>query len=247
LVDKSLIQQKKIEGNYMKNTNHTNIASLFLILVVPSIALATTPVNLPSVYVGMNAGLKHNGFATGYGDNIFKNKQPTANIFVGLEIFPKLNLEASVETTMKRKHEAILSGTDMYLGESMDGETSAVKGDLKMSSIGLDLIYKLNPLCCEKFNLLLGAGVKILKADLKTYRSDKPNNYVKLKEGSIKTICKLTGGYEYMFTNNYGMRGLISWENSSALKPIGTSKSGGRFHAKLKNSTNYTLGVLYKF
>lgn len=228
----------------MKNTRHI-IASLML--VAPTLALAATTVNLPSVYVGVNAVLKKNGFTTGYGDNTFKSKQLMANLFVGLDMLPNLNLEVNLETTMKRKRESTLSGNDVWLGNSMEGQTLTVVGDIRMSSIGLDLIYKFNPLCCEKFNLLFATGMKILKVDLKTYASDEPSKYVKLKDGNVKTIFKLTSGYEYMFTNNYGMRGLISWENTSALKPIGTSKTGARFHAKLKNSINYTFGILYEF
>lgn len=67
-------------------------------------ALATTTVNLPPAYFGINAGLKRNGFASGYGDGTFNNKQPMANIFIGLEMLPRLNLEFNLETTMKRKH-----------------------------------------------------------------------------------------------------------------------------------------------
>jgi hypothetical protein len=56
-------------------------------LIIPPVALAK--VNLPSMYIGVNAGVKQNGFAPSYGDNLFNSKQPMANIFAGIEIIPQ--------------------------------------------------------------------------------------------------------------------------------------------------------------
>jgi len=43
-----------------------------------------------------------------------------------------------------------------------------------------------------------------------------------------QTLLKFSAGYEYMVTNNYGLRGLVTWENTSVLKPIAASVFNGR-------------------
>lgn len=230
----------------MKKIKRYITACLSLILIIPPVALAK--VNLPSMYIGVNAGVKQNGFTPGYGDNLFNTKQPIANIFAGIEIIPHLNVEINLETTKNRQRHSALSGNDSFLGV-VPGDliTRNWQSDIKFSSIGADLIYKFNPICCDKFNILLGAGIKITKVNLKSKNLSSPSTPVlKLTENNTKGLIKLSAGYEYMFTNNYGMRGLVSWENTSALKPVGTNRIGAKFTAQLKNSMNYTLGVLYK-
>lgn len=217
-----------------------------LILIFPGIASAT--LNVPLAYAGINCGIKHSSFVTEYGGNVFKSKQPMANVFIGIEIVPNLNLQISAESTTNSKRQATLFQNNVYLGIPIMDNQRTFQTSMKIFGIGSDLIYKFNPLCCKHFNLLFGIGAKITKINLTTKNVSVVNGSVaKLNIHNTKVIMKLLAGYEYMFTKNYGVSGIINWENTSSLKPTGFLKSGGIINAKLKNTLSYTLGVLYKF
>lgn len=223
---------------------YINIGALSLGLALPGMALSSS--TLQSSYIGVNAGIKRHGFVTGYGDTLFKNKQVIINIFAGFKIIPHLDLEINAEKSMPCKKQATLSSNDSILGlKEPIGATATFKSKVNISSIGADLIFKFNPVCCEKFNPLLGIGIKVTKVGLKTTVLNSGIS-IKLTEGNVKSLAKLLGGWEYVFNNNYGIRGLIIWENTCALKLTGADMEGNRYTAKFKNSTNYTLGIFYK-
>jgi len=49
-----------------------------------------------------------------------------------------------------------------------------------------------------------------------------------------------------MFNKVCGLRGLVSWENTSKLQPS-LNQSGLNYMAQFKNSISYTLGLIARF
>ncbi len=224
--------------------------------------VATVGVFLPTVaiggdfnfspYFGADIGIKHTGFKSGYGDKIFKSKQPVGSIFAGVEICPNLDLGLVLERTISSsKRNSSLGDGSMSLGKTLvtanpGGSMNYDNSRAKFSSIGIDLIYKFSFAEYDKFKPLIGLGIKRVKAKLTSHITDSTNaNYsrdINLSNNNSKTIFKLTGGAEYMFTNHFGGRVLLSFENTSKLKP---SDASGRT-AKLKNSFGATLGAIVR-
>jgi hypothetical protein len=224
---------------------------LWVSLIISQLALAA--VDLESVYFGVDIGVKRNDFIFSYGGNLFKSTQPLINIFIGGEVIQNLNLEINAQKTLSGNRQLVLPNNQPFLGlppvpdapGATGGEMSYIT-NIKISSVGTNLIYKFNPMMnCENFNILFGVGMKLTKAYLNVNNIGNGNIF-KLTKYNNKALVKVSAGWVYMFTDNYGIRGLVCWENTSILQPT-MIRNGVEYKAKFKNSLNYTLGLLYRF
>jgi len=231
-----------------KITKSTVIAGLFLTLILPEVALAK--INLQSPYVGISVGIRQNGLYLGQGDNVFKSRQPVGEFFVGLEeVFPSLNLEINIEKIIDRKKQSTLNEGDNLFGQTVVLPVGIrelnLNTKMQFFSAGVDVLYKIKVINCENFSFLFGPGIKIAKLNLSA-KNTYTGNETKLSNGNTKTLLKLSAICEYMVTNNYGLRGLVSWENTSVLSPTARN-NGYKYTARLKNTISYKLGMLFKF
>jgi hypothetical protein len=211
-------------------------------MLLPTVALADLSLN---PYFGADVGIKHIGFKSGYGDKMFKSNQPTGSIFAGVEVCPNLDVGITLERTLhtSKKKETIGQGVMMFGKINRTGASVNTDSKAKFSSIGIDLIYKFSFTEYEKFKPLIGVGIKRVKAKLTSEVSGPGwSDSINLSKNNSKTIFKLMAGAEYMFTNHFGGRVLLNFENTARLKPNDVDG----FTAKLKNSFGGTVGAIVR-
>jgi len=218
---------------------------LVVALIIPEIAMAS--LNFHSLYFGASAGIKQNGLKSGFGDNLFRTTQPTAQIFAGIGLLPNLDLEFDLEKTINYKNTSNVAAGSYFLGNIAPpgSPTRSFKSDAKYISVGVKLFYKFNTFKIENFNFLIGAGIKRAKVKLTSQNLHNMKTF-DLRDNNSKNLLTLSTGVEYMFNKVCGLRGLVSWENTSKLQPS-LNQSGLNYMAQFKNSISYTLGLIARF
>lgn len=213
--------------------------------IVPSLtAFANLDVH---PYLGVNIGMKHSRFASNNGGNIFKSNYPVGGLFVGVEFLPELSLELNLESTVSKKKKSYGQEGTYPLGIKLD-QNYNFDSKARFYSVGMDLFYKFKfQESCNGFRPLIGVGIKKVTAKLSSFYAPSANTLdsakFDLNKHKSRILLKLSGGVHYDFNDIFGVRGLISWENTSRLKP--SSPKGST--AKLKDSFGATLGMVVKF
>ncbi len=218
---------------------------LAVVLIMPEIAMASF--NFHSLYFGASVGIKHNGFKSGFGDNLFRATQPTAQIFAGIGLLPNVDLEFDLEKTISYSRTSNIGPGIYFLGDAMlpNTPTRSIKSDSKYMGMGVKLFYKFNLFKIENFNFLIGAGIKRAKVKLTSQNLYNMKTF-NLRDNNSKNLLTLSTGVEYMLNKVCGLRGLVSWENTSKLQPS-LNQSGLNYMAQFKNSISYTLGLIARF
>lgn len=208
-------------------------------------------------YGGVDIGMQHFGFKSGYGDNLFAKNLPKGNLFVGINFNNYFGLEGGYESTIEKKRNATLyGGNSTMLGNFIPGgpnETDYLNLNSKAKISGWHLgITGRFPIDTKNLFIIGHVGIKRTNIKLvsrvisyKDYGQPEelgtPQDQVVLGDNSKKNILKLSGGIEYFFNKHIGLRAMLGWENTAKLKPVSDNKT-----ALLKNSFLYSIGITLK-
>ena len=209
-------------------------------------------------YIGFESGRQYFGFKSGYGDNVFVKEIPKINIFAGLKLNDYFGIEGGYETTGSGTRIANIGYKDMYLGKPYpiglnSGEIAEYFTKVQIYGwyLGLNAEYPLNDTYPDNYwSLVSYGGIKNTKVKLTSslflYAGHLPNINVTnvLKQSNSKILLKLSAGLQYSPFENLSFRFMLSFENTSALKPH--NDSDNFFEARLKNSISYGLGIVLK-
>lgn len=209
-------------------------------------------------YIGFESGRQYFGFKSGYGDNVFVKEIPKINIFAGLKLNNYFGIEGGYETTGSGTKIANIGYKDMYLGKPYPnglnpGEIAQyfTKAQIYGWHLGLNAEYPLNDTYPDNYwSIVSYGGIKNTKTKLVSslllYAGHLPNINITnvLKQANSKILLKLSAGLQYSPFENISFRAMLSFENTSVLKPH--NDSDNFFEARLKDSISYTLGVVFK-
>lgn len=224
------------------------------VLLNPGISFAKMNNFKLTPYGGVDVGMQHFGFKSGYGDNLFKKRLPKGNIFVGLKFNDYFGIEGGYETTVNARRRATLSPGEINLGIQVPaGYTFNHTTRIKSAGLHIGITGEY---AFTKFNNNLSifgyAGIKRTKIQL-TRNINSINggtasgmNYLNHNHENSKNIARISGGLQYSLCNHVKLRALVGWENTSKLKAYSFNSNNDRIEAKLKNSVSYTLGILLK-
>lgn len=201
------------------------------------------PINSFADSIGVSLGNTIYRYQEGFGDNLFKKNHPTVSAFYQYDFMQNLYAELGLESTF-RKTRKEFNPTGSVLSGSLTGADTQNESKSKFNGIYLALMGRHN--INDDLALEGGIGIKYVKATLqRTLQDPILGDYLKAK--SAKPILKVTTGLKYKINNKFSLRGLISWENSSRLRPGGyTADAGLLWEHKLKNALGYSLGLVYQ-
>lgn len=230
-----------------------------IILLAPQIGNAAAVVNLSfTPYLGIETGMQNFGFKAGYGDNVFNKQLPKGNLFVGAKFNEYLGLELGYETTTQgTKDVKIAYGAGKYLGNDsnkalglMPGYVARVSSKTKISgwNIGVTGYYQVTNF--NKLSAIGHVGIKNTKIKLSAIQYQVNNIPIPITTNQFRKIKFTLGlsycsvGLQYALSEHVGIRTMLNWENTQQLKPI-TKCGKVTNQVKLKNSLNYTIGIIF--
>lgn len=213
-------------------------------------------------YAGVDAQVRHMSFQKKFGGNVLKKNYPEGNFFAGLKFNDYIGIEAGYEVSKKKSRANPLNNTDIVLGAGLINDplvTYKNSASTKIHGWNLNLSGYL-PIFCEdnSLNLIGSVGLAQLKLRIRerlTLTIQEPGetpvsferNVHLLKHNKHKAVLRLAGGAQYMITDCVGVRGLVTFENTSKLKTPGISSTHSALIAKPKNTFIYGLGIFTSF
>lgn len=232
---KTTIRKQKL---FCRDENFKKIVCFFVLGIM-------SPINSFADTIGVSLGNTVYHYQEVFGDNLFKKNHPTASVYYQHNFMPNAYAELGIESTFRKIRKerypvgVMLSG-DISLAATQNESKSKVNG-IYLTLMGTHDIY-------DSLSLEGGVGVKYAKSTLQR-TADVVGGGIRrfLKTKSTKPILKMSTGLKYKISNKFSLRSLISWENSSRLKPSGTPSNavaGTTWQHKLKNSLGYSLGFI---
>lgn len=224
------------------------------LLAAPAVLLAASAVMAENhwgvtPYVGADAEWRHMNFQKGFGNNLFNHDYPQGNVYVGVQFNEYLAVEGGYEATERKTRTNTLRTGDTTAGILIDTPNSTVQYNSTGQVKGLHAnLIGLLPIC-ESYRLkLIGlVGFARLKGNFVRTRTlvdgfSLPDS-VNFK--ARKSVLRLGAGLQHMINCNWGVRGMVKWEESKKLKMIGIENA--LTSIKPKNSFIYSIGAFYTF
>jgi hypothetical protein len=205
-------------------------------------------------YIGADAQIRHMSFQKGYGDNLFKHDITQGNVFFGIPLTENFRIEAGYEANPETSRTVYLSRGDISAGSPVlttrqNTSTSRIHGPhLSLSAV---MPIKNNP----DFKLVGSLGVAHLTMNLTRNTNFFLLGGIKVLPSALgetgvttfsqtKNILKLSLGFEYDISKNWGFRTLAGWENTKKFQMA--SLVDGTGSVKPRNSMLYSMGVFLK-
>lgn len=212
-------------------------------------------------YVGVDAQMRHMGFHKRFGGNVLKTTHPQGNFFAGLKFNDCVGIELGYEVSTKKSRSRTLNNADTLFGGPLEQSTQAltvtnsIHASSKIHGWNLNLVgYYPLPVCDDNLSLIGSVGFAQLK--LRTHgalrirgvdavtRTTLVDQTVSVgRSHKSKAVLRLAGGAQYMMTECFGVRALVTWENTSKFKNHHRRNTTNLRLVKPKNSFIYGLGV----
>jgi len=201
-----------------------------------------------STYAGIDAVYNSMKFKGGYGDNVISKKSaPGLNLFVGHMFHNNFGAEVGFEIEKKMKRSstvypgALVSGVLVqpgYISFSYDST-------IKQRHPYLGVLGKCNLFDNTFISFLVGGSLSHINAKYIVTSSGAGPAYNGTTKSFSKTklIPVIKASLEHKVTDRFGIRALITWKNTSAIKM--TAKENGTSTLKPKNTFNLGIGALY--
>lgn len=203
-------------------------------------------------YAGMDAQVRHMKWASGFGDNIFRNDYPQGNVYAGLKLHNYLGIELGYELTAMHNRQVALGANNQIFGQAIVNPPNfwSSKFQIKGWHAGVLGFF---PILCKEYKLELIAGVGISRTKIfhsAFLISDAVNLLNPLGSFTTftasKSLAKLSFGAQHMFSECYGLRFLLGWLNTNRFGRI-VSRESPRESVDVNSSWQYGLGLFVKF
>lgn len=203
-------------------------------------------------YVGVDAQYRFMAFRNGYGGGVFKKQSPQGNIYVGLKFCDYLGLEAGYFASLQQSRNSTTPRGQRFLGEILTDSVTATSSS-RIDGWHLNVLGFL-PFCLSDYNFeafgFVGlANVRVRTKSTITALNGIPDNGVpEIKLALTRTVLRAGAGLQYMLTDCIGIRGAVTWENTSRLNNIRSVNSDNpALVAKLQDSCILGLGLFARF
>lgn len=225
-----------------------------LLLLASSSAMAMEPLGF-TPYLGADAAVRHMKWAPGLGDNLYRHDYPQGNVYGGLKLQDYMGVEAGYELTPTKTRQVALSANQTILGQPSPVANGATLWNTKMQIKGwhADLLG-FCPIFCEEYRFSLVGGVGVTRAKLyqtaymtANSATGASNPFLTFNTMSAsKSMLRLSAGGQHMMSEDYGVRFLVGWLNSSKFGRM-ISQQQPLNAVNVKNSWQYGLGLFVKF
>jgi len=226
-----------------------SVLLVFIFFVSPKILAATELKYAP--YIGGDMQVRKMNFKKGFGDDLFKKESIQGNFYLGFKVNKYFGFEIGHQVANKKSRNVSPSVTTR-LGQTpipVPSGTSEM-GTRQIKGWNLNLIGFL-PISCEyQMNMIGIAGFSSLEVKLKytlTYPPGQGTGYEQIKFKQRKNVLRFGGGLQKMFSDSFGVRTTVVWENTSRFNNITQNYAGSARTAKLKNSWTYGIGAFIMF
>jgi len=215
-------------------------------------------------YVGVDAGIRHLDFQSGFGRNLFVKKVIQTNLYAGLKLHENFSIEGGWEATPLKNKTLVLQPGDAALGFDLppvinDGNPEAHAFNWKMDGWHINLVGH-TPTISDQYPITffgsVGIGRKRIVIENKFFAEGDPlqpfPDYVVARYRrtftAFKPLLRATIGTRYMFNQHFGARLYFGWENTKRFSKLNSKEvPGGVSKASLDNSTFLGLGICYQF
>lgn len=223
------------------------------ILAAPVIALTVSTATANDwwhvrPYVGADVEWRHMGLPNDLGGNLFKHDYPQGNIYAGVQLNEYIGVEVGFEATERKTRVANIPANTIFNNTTEDlynldfNSTASIKGP-HANLVGFLPLHQ-----TIELELIGMVGIANLKGNF-TRTFVKEDGLVTLplldKFTKRKNVLTLGAGLQHMFLENWGVRGMIKWENTNRFK-IALEEDTKQI-TKLKNSIIYSIGAFFKF
>lgn len=219
-------------------------------------------------YLGVDAQIRHMSFFKRFGGNLLKENYPQGNFFAGLKFCDYVGIEVGYTMSQKKSRYKTLRSGETIFGTILPIPPASLVSREDSSAYSKIQGWNLNlmgflPIICEDNSLSLVGGIGVSQLKLKIHHrlkffaqgSDNLSPIIEaqnlafepLKKHKYKGILRLTGGIQQLITDCFGVRGLVTWENTTQLKSRVRRSNGVLFHSKPKNAITYGIGIFTQF
>lgn len=220
---------------------------VFIFFVAPKILAATERECAP--YIGGDVQIRKMPFKQGFGDDLFKKESIQGNFYLGFKVNKYFGFEIGHQVANKKDRDVPSAVT--RLGQAGGLAAASETGTRQIKGWNLNVIGFL-PISNEYQMSMIGiAGLSSLEVRLK-YAGSNPiggggafREQIKFKQR--KNVLRLGGGVQKMFSDSFGIRTTVVWENTSRFNNITQNYTGRTYTAKLKDSWTYGIGAFIMF
>lgn len=209
-------------------------------------------------YLGLDAQWRRASFKTGFGDNLFAHIYPQMNGYIGMRLHENIGIEIGYEAARARTRITTLTTGDSAAGTPVPAILSPMvfrgKGKLKGPHLDLVGFYAPGDPCVE---LVGSVGVAYLTGRFERHTIQVRNTFPLDRSRTLqerKAVLRLGAGLQYRFWECLSIRGMLGWENTTHMiifEKAGSSPEPIRSlfvpEIKLRNSTTYSLGLVWSF
>ncbi|MBS0423812.1 MAG: outer membrane beta-barrel protein [Proteobacteria bacterium] len=204
-------------------------------------------------YIGADAQWRHMEFKEDYGKNVTKKNYPQANIYAGLKLHENVGFEVGYEQSSTLKRKTTLPGVATVFGISLPAILGNNQYNLKtkINAFHANLVgfFPLSEEYCVQLIGSLGVARSKIKMSLNipVFDSRAPLSTIHRDFSKRKWIPKIGVGLQHMLTCQFGIRGMVNWEETSRFKNISVVNVTSKYIAHTKNSYSLGLGAFYNF
>ena len=204
-------------------------------------------------YVGLDAVYSNMKFKQDFGGNIFAKKAaPGLNLFVGHMFHENFGAELGIEFDKQMKKTAKVNAGNKVAGCLIDPNLlkfASYKTTVKQRHPYLGFIAKTNVLGDDNsVSLMVGVSLSHINAQYNYFESDLGTIDPSITRTFTKTkpVGVVRAAFEHKFNDNFGLRALATWRNTSQFKIKAKEKGANKdTMIKLKDTFNVGIGAVY--
>ena len=239
-----------------------NLISFICITFISFSSFAKQPVKKHSysffedLYVGVDYGLANTEFESGFGDNLFHDTHYQVTPFLGYYFGKHFGVELGFAKGFSSDRDTTLNAGDVNLGAAV-GATGSYHNKSDIDSFYMSLLFRMSPSdfgsnnkYLENLSLVAGVGYATQRVNLtRNLLNDDGEiiDTIDLKYDSSKSVARISGGLDYKIFNSFRVRGNVVWKNTSKLEPYNYNSADAFRTAKLKNTVEYNVGIVFDF
>jgi hypothetical protein len=233
----------------MKNIKQLSLAAITLSMVASSgVGYAITAKG--STYMGVDIVYNSMKFKQDYGHNVLSKKAaPGLNLSVGHMFYNNFGAEVGFEIEKNMKRTARLNKGEKIGGQLLDNPLLSYityNSTLRQHHAYIGAFYKHSIFNNTFVSFMLAGSLSYLSANYIVMDSfPGGSNGTTRSFSKNKLIPLIKCSIEHKITNSFGIKALLGWKNTSAIKMTARETTGHTI--KPKNTISMALGATYNF
>jgi|GEM_PF-1198990 hypothetical protein len=168
---------------------------------------------------------------------MLQKTQSGANLYVGYN-WPYIMLEIGYIGTTRKSKEFLLNTGDVLFGQTYNGVSTVVAGQVRHRSTHFDLNFFANVI--GDFDLVTSAGISFARPHVTVQFANNPN-LEDIVVSKTTAVPKVGLGFRYLFTNTFGVRCMWHFDQNSKIR-IRYSNFPGTFKP-FRDANTFSIGL----